>query len=412
VSDAEPLELRDERARQAHDLLVERLRALTTNDQWLEMLETSRRFHTYSARNVLLLLAQGAQGHVAGYRTWQTIPAQGGGTCQVRKGAHAMTVLAPITRERDEIDPTTGKPASRRVLVAFKAVRVFDETALVAPPAIPHVVPELLQGDGPRHVWDALTRQVQAAGFTLDDADCAPANGRTDWSTRTVTVRPDLDHAQRTKTLAHEVAHIHLHDPDGDLARRSPRERMEVEAESVAYLVCAHAGIDSAQYTIPYVAHWSGGNIELVQDTAERVITTARVITDGLDRALEPTPIPDRDARERALPAASTARADHDHVHAERVSPLRAHGCEDESLASVRARVERDAARLLAQLAANPDAWGADPQTRDALRRAVRAATPPATPAVAAARQRLGDLLHHPSAAPEPPDLGPIPDLQ
>src|SRR5206468_628213 len=70
--------------------------------------------------------------------------------------------------------------------------------------------------------------------------------------------------------------------------------RMEVEAESVAYLACAHIGIDSATYTVPYVAHWSAGNVELVQQTAERVIDTARRITDGLDQALSPALAPDQ----------------------------------------------------------------------------------------------------------------------
>jgi len=414
VTAHELVDVRDERAAHAHELLLERLRALTTSDEWLTMLETSRRFHTYSARNVLLLLAQGAQGRVAGYRTWQTIPAQDGGTCQVRKGARALTVLAPITRDRDELNEATGQQTTRRVLVGFKAVRVFDEAALVAPPAEPQVMPELLRGESPEHLWAALAQQVRAAGFALHDGDCAPANGRTDWIAATVTIRPDLEPAQRAKTLAHELAHVRLHDPARDLARRASRERMEVEAESVAFLVCAHAGIDTAQYTIPYVAHWSGGEIELVQATAERVIDTARTITDALEHDLAPT----RDAqRNVAQPVAiDSARRDGpkdivDAARQQHFSAQSTHPSNDESLASIQRRVERDAGRLLAHLAANPDSWGANPEERDAIRRAAGAVTPPASPAVVTARQRIGDLLHHP-AAPEPPDLGPAPDFQ
>jgi hypothetical protein len=406
MTTSELIDVRDERSAHAHELLLERLRALTTSGEWLSMLETSRRFHSYSARNVLLLLAQGAQGRVAGYRTWQTIPAADGGTCQVRKGARALTVLAPITRDRDEVDEATGDRSTRRVLVGFKGVRVFDEAALVAPPATPQVTPELLRGESPEHLWAALAEQVSAAGFALHDGDCAPANGRTDWVASTVTVRPDLEPAQRAKTLAHELAHVRLHDPAGDLARRASRERMEVEAESVAYLVCAHAGIDTARYTIPYVAHWSGGDLELVQATAERVIDTARSITDALGRDLAPTLDEQRSVVEPV--AIDSAR----HEDADRHPSVMSRAPnDDESLASIQRRVERDAARLLEHLAANPDAWGADPQERDAIQRAARATTPPATPAVETARQRLGELLHRP-AAPEPPDLGPIPDFQ
>jgi hypothetical protein len=403
------IDLHDDRTAEAHELLLDRLRTLTTSDQWLSMLETSRRFHTYSARNVLLLIAQGAQGRVAGYRTWQTIPAKDGGTCQVRKSARALTVLAPITRQRDDTDTNTGESATRRVVVGFKGVRVFDEAALVTPPAAAQVMPELLRGESPEQLWKALAEQVRTAGFTLRNGDCAPANGVTDWLTHTVTVRPDLEPAQRTKTLAHELAHVHLHDPAGDSEHRSSRPRMEVEAESVAYLVCAHTGIDTAQYTIPYVAHWSSGDIELVQATAERVIDTARRITDTLEHDLAP----------KIDPTQSPTSTDQ--VDISTISRLQAtdedglsRPCGPETmpdgagLASVRQQVEERAAQLLAHLAAHPDEWGADPKQHAAIRNAARAMTPAAAPEVTTARERLGQLLRHPT--PEPPDFGPTLD--
>jgi hypothetical protein len=404
------VEFRDERTAQAHELLLERLRALTTSDQWLSMLELSRRFHTYSTRNVLLLLAQGAQGRVAGYRTWQTIPAEDGNNCQVRKGARALTVLAPITRQRNETDPTTGDATSRKVLVGFKGVRVFDEAALVTPPAAPQVLPELLHGESPQQLWTALADQVCTAGFTLRDGDCAPANGRTDWLTRTVTIRPDLDPAQRTKTLAHELAHVRLHDPTSDTAHRSTRPQMEVEAESVAYLVCAHTGIDTAQYTIPYVAHWAHGDIELVQATAERVIDTARRITDTLDQELAPklgaTPSPTAPVPINAA-GLSEARSE-PRSAAERPSAEDALA-EDRAVTELRQQVEARAAQVLTHLAANPFDWGAEPHHHAAIRAAARAISPAATPDVTTARERLGQVLRHP-ATPEPPDPGPTLD--
>jgi hypothetical protein len=409
------IDLRDERTARAHELLLERLRALTTSDQWLTMLELSRRFHTYSARNVLLLLAQGAEGRVAGYRTWQTIPAQYGGTCQVRKGAQSLTVLAPITRQRDETDTATGEQTKRRILVGFKGVRVFDETSLVAPPATPEVMPDLLHGESPQQIWHALAEQVRAAGFTLNEGDCSPANGRTDWLARTVTVRPDLAPAQRTKTLAHELAHVRLHDPTQGGEHRVSRPQMEVEAESVAYLVCAQTGIDAAQYTIPYVAHWANGDLELVQATAERVIDTARTITTTLEHDLtpnvEPTP-------QHAVPVPTDAaraidRDTIDNPPAAQPTPLDAPRASPDDLAAdelerIRTQVEARAAGVLAHLADNPDAWGAEPDQNAAIRHAARAISAPATPAVATARERLGQLLH--PAAPPPPEPGPTLD--
>jgi hypothetical protein len=410
------IDLRDERTAHAHELLLERLRALTTSDQWLTMLELSRRFHTHSARNVLLLLAQGAEGRVAGYRTWQTIPAQDGGTCQVRKGAQSLTVLAPITRQRDEIDTATGDKTKRRVLVGFKGVRVFDETSLVAPPATPEVMPELLHGESPQHVWHALAEQVSAAGFTLNDGDCSPANGRTDWLARTVTVRPDLEPAQRTKTLAHELAHVRLHDPTRDPEHRVSRPRMEVEAESVAYLVCAHTAIDAAQYTIPYVAHWANGDVELVQATAERVIDIARTITTTLEHDLAPNVAPSPE-QSVPVPVDASRAIDRDVIADHPVtrptapdSPTTSPDDLDrDELERIRAQVEARAAGVLAHLADNPAVWGADPDQHPAIRDAARAISVPAPPAVANARERLGQLLHH-AAAPQPPEPGPTLD--
>lgn len=393
----------DARAAEAHALLVDRLRALTSSEQWLAMLEMSRRFHTYSARNVLLLMVQGAQGRVAGYRTWQTIPAEAGGTCQVRKGAKAMTILAPVTRSTVDLDEATGERKTRRVLVGFKAVRVFDETALVSPPATETVVPELLKGTAAEEVYDSLAAQVRKAGLRVEDGDCAPANGRTDWTSRLVTVRPDLEPAQRTKTLAHELAHVHLHDPDGARDLSMSRERMEVEAESVAYLVCAHIGIDSATYTVPYVAHWSAGNVELVQQTAERVIDTARTITDGLDQELSPVRAPDQaPTRLPTAPIVSSAAEARSRTQHPSAGALEV----DDDLAEVRHRVEAEAAVLVGWLAANPEAWGADPGDREALQRLAARGRTAVTQRVANARERLAELIHHP-AAPEPLDLMP-----
>ena len=199
---------------------------------------------------------------------------------------------------------------------------------------------------------------------------------------------------------------MHLHDPAGDSEHRSSRPRMEVEAESVAYLVCAHTGIDTAQYTIPYVAHWSSGDIELVQATAERVIDTARRITDTLERDLAPKLNPTQGP---VAPAVLVSQGPGREATDE--GALRRPSAQDavpdgEALASVRRKVEERAAQLLAHLAANPDDWGADQQQHAAIRNAARAMTPAATPEVTTARERLGQLLRQPSA-PEPPDPGP-----
>ena len=84
-------------------------------------------------------------------------------------------------------------------------------------------------------LWDGLAAQVTAAGFTLRRDDCRLASGRTDYTARTVTVRADVTDAQGAKTLAHELAHVLMH--DGTAHALGCRGLVEVEAESVADVV-------------------------------------------------------------------------------------------------------------------------------------------------------------------------------
>ena len=120
---------------------------------------------------------------------------------------------------------------------------------------IPEVAPSLLAGAAPPDLWDALGTQITAAGFSLHRGDCGGANGVTDFFSRTVTVRSGVSEAQALKTLAHELGHVLLHDT---LEHRGARDRNEVEAESVAYLVCEHLGISADDYSFPYIA---GGQV-------------------------------------------------------------------------------------------------------------------------------------------------------
>ncbi len=163
---------------------------------------------------------------------------------------------------------------------------MFDESQLVSPPGIEEVAPTLLEGHGPAGVYDALAAQVVAAGFEVaHDAAIAPANGTTNYLARIVTLRKGMSPAQRCKTMAHELAHVRLHDPLGPGAQL-PRSQKEVEAESVAWLVIRHAGLAADGYSFPYVAHWSGGQAEQVRAVIDRAVPTARSITASLDQAL------------------------------------------------------------------------------------------------------------------------------
>jgi hypothetical protein len=162
----------------------------------------------------------------------------------------------------------------------FRVAHVFDVGQTDGDP-IDEVRPELLAGESPAGMWDALAGQVAGAGFTLERGQCDGANGRTNYSTRTVTVRDDVDDAQACKTLAHELAHVMLH--EHELTAFGCRGRLEVEAESVAYVVSQACGMATTSYSLPYVAQWANGDVKAIQATADRVIRTAHTILAGID---------------------------------------------------------------------------------------------------------------------------------
>jgi hypothetical protein len=274
---------RSDRLVEIHDRLVGAVEAMVSGADWQRLLEVASRFHTYSPNNLWLILSQRPHAtRVAGFATWRSMGRF------VRKGEKGIAILAPMVARRradaadesgltDAGDDQTDRPS--RVLRGFRIVFVFDIAQTDGEP-LPEVErPALLDGDAPATLWEALAAQVAAAGFELSRGDCGGANGVTDFSARTVRVRDDVAPAQAAKTLAHELAHVRLH---GGTYALGCRGRGEVEAESVAYLVCSAAGLASDGYSFPYVAHWSGGDVAEVRAAAERSISCARSILDAI----------------------------------------------------------------------------------------------------------------------------------
>jgi hypothetical protein len=148
-------------------------------------------------------------------------------------------------------------------------------------------------------LWDGLADQITAHGFELRLVSTAAAvggaNGLTDFLSREVSVRMDMDDAAQVKTLAHELGHVLLHKPRDDVLPTNVaadatlhRGIAEVEAESIALMVAAAHGLDTTSYTVPYVSTWAASvpeksPVEVVKATAERVRSTALGILDQLE---------------------------------------------------------------------------------------------------------------------------------
>ena len=267
---------RTDRLAEAHDQLVAAIEHLTTGEDWQRFLDTASRFRTYSLNNLLLIFLQRPDAtRVAGYRTWQSLGRQ------VRRGEQGIAILAPCTYRRADTDEPAEEPT--RVLRGFKVVHVFDLAQTDGDP-LPEPPVHLLDGDDPHGVTDLLAELIRAESYTFTIGpmpdEHAEANGVTDYAQRSVTVRQDLAPAQRAKTTAHELAHVLLHHPDS--GTRPDRAVCEIEAESVAYLVCGQHGLTSDAYSFGYVATWAAGDTAAIRATGERVTACAGRILDAL----------------------------------------------------------------------------------------------------------------------------------
>jgi hypothetical protein len=270
-------EARAEQLTKLHEQLTAGVAELVEGDSWKAMLTAAARFHTYSWRNCLLILAQmPTANRVAGYRTWQSLGRQ------VRKGERGIAVIAPVSYKRNDdeekADDAEDSPAARRIR-GWKIEHVFDVSQTDGEP-LAEVRPTILEGEGPAGLWEALADQVAGDGFKLlrEAPETPGALGSMNRKAQTVRALPGLSSAQACKTLAHERAHMVL--GHGSESCTDPRSRVEVEAESVAFLVLAALGFDTSGYSFPYVAGWAedGNELAAITETAERVTAAAHQI--------------------------------------------------------------------------------------------------------------------------------------
>ena len=336
---------RDAKLEALHAQLTSAVEAHISGEDWKRALVFAAQFRSRSFNNTILIYAQhyAAYGegrvpeprptYVAGFHQWLSLGRH------VEKGQRGYGILAPVTARFASGNPADAaswhrlgrgeKPARGEVvrskLIGLKPTHVWDVSQTSGEPVPELPRPDLLQGEAPGGLWDGLADQITAAGFELrlvsSAAAIGGANGITDFLTRAVSVRMDMDDAAQVKTLAHELGHVLLHQPpenkpSTELAADATLHRgvAEVEAESVALMVGAAHGLDTSSYTVPYVSTWAASvpgktPVEVVQSTAERVRATALGILGKLDTPMIGDGTPpglDRDAlRHRTSPVSN-----------------------------------------------------------------------------------------------------------
>lgn len=253
---------------------------LQTSEAWQRWLDFQGRFYRYSFGNSLLIARQRPDAsQVAGFHKWLELGRH------VRKGEHGIRILAPcvVKIKADDAGPDA-EPQPR--VVGFRAAVVFDvaQTEGDEPPAVPC---HRLTGEAPDHVTDALADFARSEGFSVEFGAelVGDRNGETDTMARTIKVAAGLAPAQVTKTLAHEIGHALMH--SAKILAEIDRPTAEVEAESVAYLVCRRVGLETGSYSFGYVAHWAHGTgrdgVAAIQASGQRIVKTAQRVADGLE---------------------------------------------------------------------------------------------------------------------------------
>lgn len=255
--------------------LVDGISQLTTSDRWQEYLAVQAKFHHYSFNNTLLIQLQCHEAtRVAGFHAWRKLGRN------VRKGEKAIWILAPVTYKRDDENQESEADAKVRKLVGFKPAAVFDVSQTDGE-ELPEIV-HRLEGEDVNGAYTRLAGIARSIGFSVEEDYLNGPNGVCVFTEHRITVEVRNEPVQQVKTLAHELAHAMLHEDFKD------RALAELEAESVAFVVCAAIGIDSGDYSFGYVTGWAGGGDEAIagiRAAGTRIQRTASDIITRLETA-------------------------------------------------------------------------------------------------------------------------------
>ena len=260
-----------QKVKEITDRLEEGLKELFEGEKYKSYLNTMSKFHNYSANNIQLIEMQCPDAtYVAGYKAWQRNFER-----HVNKGERGIRILAPapykIKEDQEKIDPVTNEPVLDRdgmpvmeeveiKIPAFRVVTVFDYSQTDGK-ELPGLGVNELHGDVERYqdFMEALER-VSPVPIRYEEMEGDRKGYFIDLS-RPIAIKEGMSEAQTAKTGVHEVAHAKLHarEIEHETGFDKDRETKEVEAESVAYTVCQHFGIDTSDYSFGYIAGWSSG---------------------------------------------------------------------------------------------------------------------------------------------------------
>ena len=273
------------------DRLEQGILGIYESDRYADYLRTMSKFHNYSFNNTILIAMQGGN-LVKGYKQWEKEFDR-----HVKPGEKAIKILAPspftVKKQVEKIDPDTqkpvfdkeGKPVTEEKEIkipAFRVVSVFDISQTEGK-ELPALTYELTGNvEQYKDFFAALEKTSPfAMGF---EALSGSIKGRCNYEEKRILINEGMDELQNIKTAIHEIAHATLHDIDKDALERPDRRTREVQAESVAYAVCQHYGLDTSDYSFGYIAGWSSGKeLAELKGSLETIRSTAASLIDTID---------------------------------------------------------------------------------------------------------------------------------
>ena len=291
-----------EKLKEITDRLEQGITELFESERYREYLRVMSKFHNYSINNTLLIAMQKPDASlVAGFSAWKNKFGR-----SVMKGQKGIKIIAPspfkIKQEMEKIDPHTrkpvigkdGKPVTEEkeiTIPAYKVVSVFDVSQTEGK-ELPDIAVDELTGDVERYrdFFAALEKTSPVPiGFEQIPGS---SHGYYHLEDKRIAIQEGMSELQTLKTAIHEIAHAKLHDidlnaPENEQQPRVDRRTREVEAESVAYTVCQHYGLDTSDYSFGYVAGWSSGReLSELKSSLETIRSAAAEIINSIDETL------------------------------------------------------------------------------------------------------------------------------
>ena len=275
------------------------IKAVLESDTYKQYLSTMSKFHSYSYRNIMLILAQNpAASYVAGYKAWNQKFNR-----QVQSGEKGIQIIgyspkniivdkAKTDQDGNTVTDQAGKTVLEKVtrqVASYFPVYVYDIAQTKGDP-LPKLVNEL---DGSVTGYNELMQALkESTAFSIElDEIPGDTKGICNYSNKQIIIQSGMSEAQTIKTAIHEITHADLHAPklaltmDTDIPYKHARE---VEAESTAFVVCSHYGLDTSEYSFPYLASWSStAELKELESSLERIQKESSDLITRIDGRLQ-----------------------------------------------------------------------------------------------------------------------------